>query len=151
MLNKLSFVILGMAVAFFLPVHANANTQALINLQTYSGVASIATSCNTCHTTPPTLNAFGSRFLALGGSKQAYVLSASAQSTLFAEDTDGDGTNNLAELQAGTNPAGGTSTTTASNELAATTGCTTSNLQLPIVFSLVLLGLGLFARRKEVS
>lgn len=147
MFNKLSFAILGVAVAFFLPLHADANTQALTNLQNYSGVNPIQTSCNTCHTSPPALNAFGSRFLALGGSKPAYVLNASAQSTLFAEDTDGDGTNNLAELQAGTNPAGANAG--GGQQKASVTGCVVGTLSTWLMMFLAMLSLVFVVQRKH--
>jgi len=126
-------------------VSAQAQQQALTNLQTYSGVGSIATSCSTCHSTIPSLNSFGSAFLGLGGSKSAYVLSATAQSTLFAADTDGDGTNNLAELQAGTNPAGAS---TSSSGSASTTGCITSTLTTPAALLFLLMLVGFMIRRK---
>ncbi len=147
MLNTFQFVALSMIAAFFLPTHAKANTQALTNLQVYSGVNPIQTSCSTCHTSPPALNAFGSRFLALGGSKPSYVLNASAQSTLFAEDTDGDGTNNLAELQAGTNPAGANAG--GSQQKASVVGCMTSMLSQQLMMFLAMLSVLFMMWRKE--
>lgn len=133
------------------PMMAHANTQALINLEAYSGVTPITTSCSTCHTTAPALNAFGVEYFSLGGNKNTnYVLSATAQSTLFAADTDNDGVNNLAELQAGTNPAGSGATSSTSGT-ASVTGCVSNSLSTPLMMVLAMLSLGFLARRKKVS
>ena len=127
---------------------AHAESAALGLLSTYANTT-VQTSCATCHTTAPALNAFGSLYRSLGGTKAAnYVLSATAQSTLLNADTDNDGTTNQAELVAGTNPAGGTATTTASNDLASTTGCISTELGLMPLMGLLLFGVSMLVRRK---
>jgi len=131
------------------PMVAQADTPALINLQTYSGVNPIVTSCATCHTSAPALNAFGLEYLTLGGTKAAgYVLALSAQNTLLITgDTDNDGIKNLAELQAGTNPAGDAAS--APPGQASVTGCVSSALSTPLMMVFAMLSLGFFVRRKK--
>ncbi|MDX8382138.1 MAG: thrombospondin type 3 repeat-containing protein [Ghiorsea sp.] len=130
---------------------ANAEQQALTNLSNYAGNITIQTSCTTCHSTIPSLNSFGTLFRNLGGTKGAsYVLSTTAQSTLLNADTDNDGSLNLVELQAGTNPAGATSTT--SNQTASVTGCTTSGLSMQaLLFFGLFTSAFLFTRKKATN
>jgi len=130
------------------PMMAQADTPALVNLGAYSGVNPIVTSCATCHTSAPALNAFGLEFLSLGGSKATgYVLALTAQNTLFGGDTDNDGIKNLAELQAGTNPAGDAAS--APPGQASVTGCVSSALSTPLMMVFAMLSLGFFVRRKK--
>ncbi len=141
---------LALMIAMFVnTITAHAESAALGLLSTYANTT-VQTSCSTCHTSPPALNTFGSLYRSLGGTKAAgYVLSATAQSTLLNADTDNDGTTNQAELVAGTNPAGGTSTTTtASNELASTTGCMTSTIPFSIAMLLAILGFTMLRKRE---
>jgi hypothetical protein len=150
MMKYYMFNLLGaLMVAGISTTTAYAQPQALTNLQSYSGVNPIQTSCSTCHSTVPALNAFGLRFLNLGGSKPNYTLSAAAQTTLLQEDTDGDGTNNLAELQAGTNPAGAGGSVTKGT--ATTTGCISNTLNIMALLSFLLLAMLTFASRKKVQ
>ncbi len=151
-MKKSTLSMLALIVTMFANIsNAYAESAALVNLSNYANTT-VQTSCSTCHTTAPALNAFGTLYKNLGGTKAAgYVLSATAQSTLFNADTDGDGTTNLAELQAGTNPAGGTSTTTtASNELASTTGCITEYYSWFGILFLMLFGFGLLVKPQRV-
>ena len=149
-MEKTIFSMFALMVAMFSnTVAAHAESAALALLSNYANTT-VQTSCSTCHTSPPALNAFGSLYKGLGGTKAAgYVLTPAAQNTLLTTDTDGDGTTNKAELVAGTNPAGGTSTTTTSNELAATTGCMTSTVPFSIAMLLAVLGLTILTKREQ--
>ncbi len=130
---------------------ANAEAQALTNLQTYSGVNPIQTSCATCHSTIPSLNTFGTAFRNAGGTKGAgYVLTGAASTTLLNSDADGDGISNLAELQAGTNPAGDGITTT-NTQTATTTGCITSDLTMQALMFLGLFTATFLVTRKKAK
>jgi len=153
MMKKSILSILALLIAMFANVFtAHAESAALQLLSNYAKTT-VQTSCATCHSSAPALNAFGSLYRSLGGTKAAgYVLTATAQSTLLNADTDNDGTTNQAELAAGTNPAGGTSTTTAaSNELAATTGCmaSTSTVAFLIGMLSVIFGFTILTKRGQ--
>ena len=145
-LKQLPTLVVSGLLFSLMSTSAHAEALALSNLQTYSGVNPIQTSCSTCHSTIPSLNSFGTAFRSAGGVKSAYTLTGTASTTLLNADTDGDGTSNRAELQAGTNPAGATTTTT---EVASVTGCVTAELSTPFMIFLAMLSLVFVVRRKN--
>ena len=98
--------------------------------------------CTSCHSgTPGTVLPLGNDWKAQGGTSQTGPSTAAGWSALDAKYSAAYG---------GVNPSWTFTAPTVSQDLASTTGCLTSNLQLPIIFSLVFLALGLLVRRKEV-
>jgi len=150
-LKQLPIIAVSGLLFILMSTNAHAEALALSNLQTYSGVNPIQTSCSTCHSTIPALNSFGTAFRSAGGVKSAYTLTGTASTTLLNADTDGDSITNLAELQAGTNPAGDGTTATTTSGVASTTGCmvSTSSVSYLIGMLLVIFGFTILTKREQ--
>ena len=142
-----SFLVLGLL--FVGVFSANAEQQALTNFN--ANYATNVTSCNLCHGGIPSLNAFGSDFLAQGGFKSAYAANFAALDGL---DSDANGTNNGIQIRTDALSPADANITLASlsaglpQDPASVVGCVTSLATTPLMMFLALFGLGLLVRKK---
>lgn len=147
-ISKVIFTAAMSSLFLLVATSAKANTPGLVNLGNYAGVT-IQTSCDTCHAGIPNLNTFGAAYKSAGGSKaNAYVLSNASWLTLSAADSDSDGTNNMDELVAGSNP-GVSGTTVVSTADASVGGCMTTTSWLSTFLLGGLLALALVFKRRQ--
>jgi len=129
-------------------IEVYAESAAIGKLEAVSGLT-VSTSCDTCHTSAPSLNAFGVDFFSAGGTRgNGYQLSAGNWAALSTKDSDGDGTDNTTEIANGTNP-GGTGAGS-SNETATVGGCMTTSTT-PWLMFLALWMVGLMVKRPQVK
>ncbi|MDQ6988877.1 MAG: hypothetical protein Q9M19_03265 [Mariprofundaceae bacterium] len=114
---------------------AKAEQQALTNLSNISGL-NVQTSCTTCHTGGASLNPFGADFFATSTKANGYAFTLADWTALSSKDSDADGTDNISEIQAGTNP-GGTGGA-GDKEVATVGGCISSATASPLFLFLFL-------------
>ena len=105
-------------------VSANSNDMASVEAKYPNIVGTRIDSCSLCHTSPPTLNAYGAAYLAAGRNTAAF---AAIENT----DSDGDGWTNIQEIMALTFPGDASDHPAASSPTptsTATTGPTATSL-----------------------
>jgi len=123
---------------------ASANTGAMTAAKGH--YASVGASCKTCHA-----DGNGQKNVVTAAWKTAGGTSMSAPTNWTAFDTadsDGDGTSNKAEIEAGTAPYTKPSSTATSTSDGGG-GCIASSATTPLMMVLAMLSLGFFVRRKK--
>jgi hypothetical protein len=100
--NFLVVLVVGLTLSLGFVVIASANNGALADFNAQYPGNSFGSSCNICHTSPPTTNPYGTDLVNAGATSSN--IPAATFVAVEALDSDGDGFTNIVEINAGTFP-----------------------------------------------